>query len=180
MMSTDDNTLVRRTVDGDRQAFGVLVERYEKVVFNVAYRMVGSREDAEDITQATFLKAFEKLGTFDPGHKFFSWLYRIAVNESLNLLSRRKERVALDIDLVWEGKNPEEQFARSELSEAVQRALMRLKSESRQVLVLRHFAALPYREIAAVLDIPETTIKSRLFAARRELRALLLHRSPAK
>jgi RNA polymerase sigma-70 factor, ECF subfamily len=179
MMNEDDNAFVSRALNGDPRAFEVLVGRYHRVLFGVAYRMVSDREDAEDITQTAFMKAYQKLGAFDPAYKFFSWIYRILMNEALNVLQRRREQVALDADLVSERRNPEEEFAVREQEQRVQRALMQLPEGHRQVLVLRHFGSLSYREIGDVLGVPEQTVKSRLFAARQELSVILLHRSHA-
>jgi RNA polymerase sigma-70 factor (ECF subfamily) len=150
-----------------------LVERYYKVLFNVALRLVNDSEEARDITQTTFMKAFEKIGTYDARHKFFSWIYRILINESLNLLNRRKPREPLDPDLVARGDTPEEEFEKLRLSQRVQAALTHLSIEHRQVLVLRHFADLSYKEIGSVLRLQEKTVKSRLFSARRQLCTVL-------
>src|SRR5882762_2699539 len=92
----DEDDLVQRTLAGDREAFGSLVEAYQRVVFNLALRMVGDAEDARDVTQTVFVKAYQKLSTFDQRNRFFSWLYRIGINESINLLHRRKSREELD------------------------------------------------------------------------------------
>ena len=95
----DDAELVNRCLSGDQLAFEPLVTRYQKVLFNVALRMVGNYEDARDIAQTAFVKAFEKLDTYDPRYRFFSWIYRIMMNESLNYLQRRKFHEPLDVNL---------------------------------------------------------------------------------
>jgi len=179
MASAEDRELARESQLGDTRAFTTLVERYYKVLFNIALRMVNDYEDARDITQATFLKAYSKLDTYDPKHKFFSWIYRITVNESLNLLGRRKPHELLDHDLASTQRNPEEEYEKQRVGAAIQTALMRLTPQQRQVVILRHFQALSYREMSSVLGIPEKTVKSRLYSARRELCAILLHRSAA-
>ncbi|UCE02262.1 MAG: RNA polymerase sigma factor [Candidatus Latescibacterota bacterium] len=158
---------------GHRQSFEPLVERYYKVLFNVALRLVHDYDEALDVTQTTFMKAFEKIDTFDPKHKFFSWIYRILLNESLNQLSRRKPKEPLDPGLVAGGDSPEEAYDLQRLSDRVQAGLTHLSLEHRQVLVLRHFADLSYKEIGSILSIPEKTVKSRLFSARRQLCAVL-------
>src|SRR5512139_4043151 len=99
MIHLDDNGLVQRTLEGDRNAFGVLVERYQAQVYTIAWRMLGVKEEAEDVAQAAFLKAYEKLSTFDSRYKFFSWIYRIAHNESVNAIERRSRMQALDESL---------------------------------------------------------------------------------
>ena len=170
---------MRESLRGDSLAFETLVERYYKVLYNIAFRMVNNSEDARDITQATFLKAYDKLSTYDPKYKFFSWIYRIMTNESLNFIGRRRSHEPLDLDLVTSQKNPEEEYEGRRLSQAIQSALMRLSDDHRQVLVLRHFVALSYKEMSSALGLPEKTVKSRLFAARRQLGAILVNRSAA-
>ena len=172
----DDSALVEKTLAGDRHSFELLVDKYYKVVFNGALRMVNDTEDARDIAQITFLKAYEKLHTFKLDQKFFSWIYRIMFHESLNLLNRRKPRVELPPTLVEPTSNPEETCAENELSAAISRALQHLSHDYRLVVVLRHFLGLSYDEMSEILDIPEKTVKSRLFTARRQLGVLLVDR----
>lgn len=172
MEEQDDAELASRCVRGSPEAFEVLVARYQRVLFNVALRMVNSYDDAQDIAQATFVKAFEKLDTYDPNRKFFSWIYRIMINESLNLLRGRRQQEPLDLESASSG-NPQEELSAKETSEKVQAALTRLQPNDREVLVLRHFAELSYEEMSAALSIPEKTVKSRLYTARRRLAEIL-------
>lgn len=174
MAGLDDSSLVRDCVEGRPQAFDVLVDRYYKVLFNVALRIIGDPEEARDITQTTFMKVYENLGTYDPKRKFFSWIYRIAVNESINAKGRRKPLEPVDIEFVARGDTPEQVFEKQRLHESIQGALMKLSLEHRQVVVLRHFGDLSYKDIASALDIPEKTVKSRLFEARRQLCTILI------
>ncbi len=171
-----DSALVEKALRGDRHSFELLVDKYYKVLFNGALRMVNDSEDARDIAQITFLKAYEKLHTFKLEQKFFSWIYRIMFHESLNLLNRRKPLVELDPALIAPISNPEEACAENELSTAISRALQRLSHDYRLVVVLRHFLGLSYDEMSEILDIPEKTVKSRLYTARRQLSALLVDR----
>ena len=168
----EDADLVARCVAGDTEAFAPLVERYQRPLFTVALRMVGDPEDAKDITQSVFVKAFEKLSTFDPAYRFFSWLYRIAINECLNFRSRRKPHEELHEGLPA-GESPERQARAHELSLGIDEALVKLPLEYRVVVVLRHFVDLSYDEMSEVLLIPERTVKSRLHTARQLLAALL-------
>jgi len=169
MIHLDDNGLVQRTLKGDRNAFGVLVERYQAQVFTIAWRMLGVKEEAEDIAQAVFLKAYEKLSTFDSRYKFFSWIYRIAHNESVNAIERRSRVQALD-----EGLESADGHAESpDLPELVQKCLSKLDVNHRSVLVLKYVQELPYEEIGAILGIPAKTVKSRLFSARATLREIM-------
>jgi RNA polymerase sigma-70 factor (ECF subfamily) len=170
MIHLDDNGLVQRTLEGDRDAFGLLVERYQAQVFTIAWRMLGVKEEAEDVAQAAFLKAYEKLSTFDPRYKFFSWIYRIAHNESVNAIERRSRMQALD-----EGLESADGHAESpDLPELVQKCFSKLDVHHRSILVLKYVQELPYEEIGTILGIPAKTVKSRLFSARAMLREIMM------
>jgi RNA polymerase sigma-70 factor, ECF subfamily len=170
-----DRALVRRCLEGQRDAAGVLVDRYQKRLFNLALRMLNNVQDAEDVTQTVFLNAFLKLRTYDPRFRFFSWIYRMTVNESLNTLKRRKPTVTLDDALEKQAPGAAPDRA-AEAEDTVGRALMSLKPDDRAVVVLRHFVSFSYQEIADVLGIPVRTVKSRLFTARERLRLTLRER----
>jgi RNA polymerase sigma-70 factor (ECF subfamily) len=165
----DENHLVHRCLEGDGGAFGQLIDRYQRVLFNVSLRMVGNREDALDITQTVFLKAYENLGRFDRRHKFFSWVYRIMINESLNHLHKARRMEPVDESLESRECGPEEDCAQSRLRDSIQTALLQLSPDYRQVIVLRHFVQLSYQEMSGVLEVPEKTVKSRLHSARQLL-----------
>jgi RNA polymerase sigma-70 factor, ECF subfamily len=172
----DDQALVERFRGGDRAAFTILVVRYQRPVYNAAYRVTGSAEDAKEITQDVFLKVAERLDEYDPKYKFFSWIYRIAVNESLNVRRRngREQQIDEDVDVPGaESANPEWQLAEAQRSRRIQGALMGMKMDDRVVLTLRHFSECSYRDIGYILGVDEKTVKSRLFEARQRLRALL-------
>lgn len=173
MLGNDDSQLVKECLRGDRSAFESLVDRYQKVIFNVVLRIVGDTEDAQDIAQSVFLKVYENLRSFNPRYKFFSWIYRIAVNESINNLHAKRLTVDLDENVAADTKPVDESFHDDQMVQRLERALMRVKIEHRAVLVLRHFQDLSYREIADVLKIPEKTVKSRLFSARQDLKEIL-------
>jgi len=163
-----DRALVRQYLAGQREAAGGLVDRYQKRLFNVALRMLDNVQDAEDVTQNVFLKAFLKLRTYDPRYRFFSWIYRMTVNEALNSLKRRKRTVPLEDELDVRAPGLAADRA-AELQDRLGKALMSLKPDDRAVVVLRHFVSFSYREIAEVLEIPVKTVKSRLFTARERL-----------
>jgi RNA polymerase sigma-70 factor, ECF subfamily len=169
----DDAVSVERCLRGDTTAFRPLVERYQKVLFSVAVRMLGDAEEAKDAAQTAFVRAFEKLATYDRTHKFFSWLYRILVNECLNVRRARRPHDPIDPTLAA-GDDPERAAERRELRSTVQAALVKLPSLYREVVVLRHFAGMSYAEMATTLGVPEKTVKSRLYSARQQLGALLL------
>lgn len=176
MKTEDDRTLVEECLAGNSRSFEILVDRYYKVLFNVAYRMLHEPEDARDVTQTAFLKAYEKLSTYDPQHKFFSWIYRIVVNESLNQLARRRPQEPVHTQIEARDKGPDEELDASRMSDAIGRALMRVTLDHREVLILRHFLSLSYQEMSSVLGLPEKTVRSRLFAARRQLGGILIVR----
>ena len=173
MSATDDNTLIDRCLSGDGRAFAELLAAYERVVFTLALRMTGDREEARDVTQQVFLKVHRGLAGFDRRRRFFSWIYRIAVNESINARRSRRDHESLDERLVDPAPTPEEQSMRREVAAGVQAALLRLPDADREVLVLRHWLEQSYAEIADALGLPESTIKSRLFEARQRLGRLL-------
>jgi RNA polymerase sigma-70 factor, ECF subfamily len=170
----DDPTLVQRCRGGDRNAFERLVIRYQKPVFNVALRMLRNRQDAMDVAQTTFLKAFEHLGDYAPAFRFYSWLYRIAINESLNALALRKPWAELDSSAVDDGPGPDRAAEGDQALQAIEDALMHISPELRSVLVLRHITQLSYEDMAQALGLPEKTVKSRLHSAREHLRDHLL------
>ena len=145
------------------------MEAYQRVVYNLALRMVGDPEDALDVSQTVFVKAYEKLASFDQRNRFFSWVYRIGINESLNLLSRRRSRDELDERMVSPDPQPERCAELSEEESLMNRALLDLTQDYRQVLILRHFLDFSHREIGELLQLPEKTVKSRLHTARERL-----------
>ena len=176
MDNENDQALLERYRNGDRAAFTELVVRYQRPLYNAAFWVLRSVEDANDITQIVFLKVAEQLDDYDPQYKFFSWIYRIAVNESLNLLRRNKREEALDDDVDLPGSernNPEAQFGEAEVSKRIRSALMSLPTNDRIVLSLRHFSECSYQEIGQILDLDEKTVKSRLYEARHRLRDTL-------
>jgi len=173
MYDNEDLKLVSEARQGSRDSFERLLLRYERSIFNAAYRILRDYEDAKDVTQIVFLKAFQNLEHFDGQYRFFSWIYRIAVNESINL-SKGRRRFDPGEDTRIEVRNtPENLLSRKELGGVVQAALMSLEFDYRVVIVLRHFSDCSYQEMGEILEIPEKTVKSRLFTARTLLREIL-------
>ncbi|HUI65673.1 MAG TPA: sigma-70 family RNA polymerase sigma factor [Bacteroidota bacterium] len=176
MTEPSDEDLVQKSRHGDVRAFDAIVERHQRTVYNLALRMVRDPDEAADVAQAVFVKAYEKLKSFDPKFKFFSWLYRIAVNEALNVLEMRKRFDGL------EGIEPAEEADEGSDDEAIGReqriqdSLMMLNVDHRAVIVLKHMQGLSYQEIAQILSLPEKTVKSRLFSARQTLRDILMRK----
>jgi RNA polymerase sigma-70 factor (ECF subfamily) len=176
LLKDDDRALVERCRLGDRTAFAALATRYQRPVYNAAYRVLGNVDDAHDVTQAVFVKVLERIDEYEPQYKFFSWIYRIAINESINLLrhNRRQEPIDDHVDLPEpDGADAESRLYDGQVSDRVQRAMMSMKTEDRVVLTLRHFSECSYREMAEILQLEEKTVKSRLFEARQRLAVLL-------
>ncbi|HEU4723996.1 MAG TPA: sigma-70 family RNA polymerase sigma factor [Candidatus Eisenbacteria bacterium] len=173
MIETDEEAVIEKAKRGDSRAFGVLVDRYQGVVFNLALRMVNDREEAKDIAQTVFVKVFQNLGSYDPSHRFFSWIYRIAVNESLNYRGRRRRHEELDPGLESDGRRPDDSAALGEVGTEIGSALMQLNADYRTVVIMRHFLELNQAEMSQILEVPEKTVKSRLHTARRLLGEML-------
>jgi RNA polymerase sigma-70 factor (ECF subfamily) len=173
MNKSQDPKLIERCRQGDRQALEQLVETYERPVYNAAYRYLGNPDDAADVTQAVFLKAFEHLDQYDPKFKFFSWIYRIAINESINHGKRNRKQQPLDEHIVSDADSPEELAQSGDISREIQKGLMDLQEDYRVVVVLRHFSDCSYQQISEILHIPEKTVKSRLYSARQLMKDML-------
>ena len=173
-MANTDAQLAIQFQNGDRKAFTMLVARYEKPIFNTAYRMVQNFDDAADITQNAFIKAYEKIDTYNPSYRFFNWIYKITVNETLNLINRRKRRREFEYDPPASVPSPEDDLELNEIGHYLHQALDAMSYDQRIVIVLKHLMLLPYSEIADILGIAEKTVKSRLFSARHVLRKELL------
>ena len=170
-----DSAIVDRCRKGDIEAFGTLVDRYQRPIFHAVLHSVWNYEDAREICQQSFLKAFEHLDTFDTNLKFFSWIYRIAMNESINHLRSRRASEPLQEDAVYPATTPDPQatFDALQRTHAVHRAMAVLEEKYRAVLILCHILQLSYRDAAESLNLEEKTVKSRLFSARQMLREQL-------
>ncbi|HWR16756.1 MAG TPA: sigma-70 family RNA polymerase sigma factor [Terriglobales bacterium] len=183
---TEELALVNAAKAGDMGAFEDLVRRYDRNVFRIAQHITQNREDAEDVVQDAFLKAFQNLGQFQGQSKFYTWLVRIAVNEALmKLRKRRPERfVSLDEDVKTEedsmpreiadwSPNPEQQYNQAELKDILGKTIQGLPAGFRTVFVLRDVEGLSTEETAEALDLSIPAVKSRLLRARLQLRERL-------
>lgn len=175
-----DRDLVQATLEGDQHAFELLVERYQGKIYNLALGVTGSPADAMDAAQGAFLKIFENLGRFDPAYRFFSWAYRIGLNEALNIVNRRRRFAQLDPGIETAEADPERAAAGRETGKTIRETLLEIKPELRITIILRHFHDLSYEEMSEVIGIPTKTVKSRLFSARRELRQRLVTKGVAQ
>lgn len=165
-------------MQGETPCFATLVERYQSVLFNLALRTVGDFDDAQDVTQSAFVKAYRNLGRFDQERRFFSWIYRITLNEAINTRHKRRPYTELTDDLTETSPDALERITSKERRRELNEAIGDLPELYRRVVELRHRSDLSYREIAEALQIPEKTVKSRLFTARRRLAAVLAAREP--
>jgi RNA polymerase sigma-70 factor (ECF subfamily) len=165
--------LIQRAQRGDGRAFGKLALEYQRVLFNLALRMTRNREDARDLTQAVFMKAYRGLGRFDTSRRFYSWLYRIMLNEGLNFLGSRREQEPVTEAIPDSQDSPEDDYLAAVMQQTVHTALEELNPEQRQIIILRHFLHLSYEEMGEVLEVPAKTVKSRLFTARQNLAPIL-------
>src|SRR5438067_8079700 len=183
---SDELKLVQAAKQGDVNSFEELVKRYDRNVFRIAQHITQNREDAEDVVQDAFLKAYQNLGQFQGQSKFYTWLVRIAVNEALMRLRRRRpERmVSLDEDVKTEddsvprevadwSPNPEQQYTQAELREILDKTIHGLPASFRTVFVLRDVEGLSTEETAEALDLSIPAVKSRLLRARLQLRERL-------
>jgi RNA polymerase sigma-70 factor (ECF subfamily) len=176
MDNNRDHELINRCRQGDRVALGQLVKEYERPIYNAAYRVLGKPDDAADVTQVVFLKVFERLDQYNPKFKFFSWIYRIAINEAINHRNRTRNEQTLEEEQFVSVENPESSLNSEQLADFVQDGLMELQEDYRVVVVLRHFSDLSYQDISDVLHIPEKTVKSRLYSARQIMKTYLADR----
>lgn len=174
MSNSPDQALIERCQRGDRNALEKLVGKYEGPVYNASFRFLGNSDDAADVTQTVFLKVFEHLDQYDPKYKFFSWIYRIAINESINQANRNSRKQPLREDIASSARGPEDVAQCGNLSREIQACLMKLQPHYRAVMVLRHFSESSYQEIGDILQIPEKTVKSRLYSARQLMRQMLM------
>lgn len=178
----DDRQLIRRAQGGEQAAFEALVRRYRQPAYRAAYALVGNVEDAMDVTQEAFMRAYRALGRFELGRPFFPWFYRIVRNLGLSCLKQRGRGgfvLSLDqpgvnerplVEVADRGPTPREQCSREELERHLRAALESLKAEDREIVVLRDIQGCSYKEIAVLLEIPIGTVMSRLYYARDRLR----------
>jgi len=182
----DDTVLVRRACEGDLGAYDDLVRRYQERIYSTLYHMTANHEDANDLAQEAFIKAFQALKTFKGGSSFYTWVYRIAVNKTINFLKQRKNKTHLSLDdidfqaehdpdlvaLISE-KTPRREINLAELQEKLNVAMQKLSEHHRLVVTLHDVQGLSHEEIAELMGCNIGTVRSRLFYARQQLQAYL-------
>jgi len=183
---TEEQILVGKAQKGDMGAYDELVRRYQERIYATLYHMTSNHEDANDLTQDTFIKAFQALKTFKGGSSFYTWVYRIGVNKTINFLKQRKNRSHMslndldfnaehDPDLVAliSDRTPRREVNLAELQEKLNEAMQKLSDSHRLVVTLHDVQGLPHDEIAEIMDCNIGTVRSRLFYARQQLQAYL-------
>ena len=176
-----DNNLILRAKDGDMDAFETLVKKYQKPIYALCRRMTGEHQSADDLSQETFIKTYISLQKFKDGKKFFSWIRKIALNNSLNYLKKRKREEPLGIRETRMTENlnssphelPQEQLLRKNMEVNFREALETLPLDQKTVFILRVFENLSYKAIADLLNIPTGTVMSQLSRSRKKLKTLL-------
>ena len=179
MRRLSDEELVVLVLKGKQEAFGVLVERYQNQIFSLAYRLGGDYDQAQDMAQEAFLKIYQELAHFDVHRRFFPWMYRVAHNVCVNLLHKNTQKVgyledgAIEHADEREESNPVLSFERVERGQAVARALQSLPENYRLPLIFKYLQGMSYQQIAEQLQLPVSTIETRLFRGRNMLREIL-------
>lgn len=172
MEDQTDIQLVKQCMDGDDTAFEQLVKRYQLPMYRTALGIVDRPAQAKDVTQNSFVKAWQNINSFNTNYRFFSWLYRIVVNEALNHI-RDSNKITKLSSTVTNETTPHKQVVKTEEKHQVKKAIKKLKPHYKVVIQLRHFEELSYKDIASVLDIKVKTVKSRLYTARKNLRNII-------
>ncbi len=185
-INQDEKELLEKSKNGDIEAFEKLIERYQKKVFNMAFRIIGNHDDASELAQEVFIRIFKSIKTFKEESSFSTWVYRITTNICLDELRKRKNRkiVYLDDDIKSEDgemkrqledtrPTPEAAAEKNEVKRVVESAIQALSDEHRTVIVMRDLQGFSYEEIASIIKCPEGTVKSRINRARQALRDIL-------
>ncbi len=183
---TPDRELVARVQGGDMAAYDELIRRHQRKIYQLVYHMTANREDAEDLTQDVFVKAYKVLPQFKGDSSFYTWVYRIAVNQTINYLKKRNRRSAMSLDDLDQAVERDPGYVElrarestfrdvslSELQKKLNEALQTLSEKHRTVAVLHDIQGIPKEEIGKMIGCSEGTVKSRLFYARRELQKQL-------
>lgn len=173
MVTGDESKIIAEIIAGDTMQYRVLVERYQNPVYRVVLRIVGDTNDAKELTQDVFVKAFESLKQYNPDYKFFSWIYRIAINNALLHVKSRSSFLQID-ETIAQTKQVAGETIDFERRDYIMKQLIdRLSEHYKSVIYLKYYTGLSYSDISEVLGIPEKTIKSRLFDARKILKEKL-------
>ncbi len=179
-----ESKLIEKSIKGDVESFEKLIVKYNKYVYNIAYRMMGNEEDAKDMAQEALVKAYKSIASFKENAQFSTWLYRITINTCKDELRKNKQRmVSLDEPItehstvgdviIDPNHNPVIAYEQEELKEHIQTALNHLSEDNRSVVILKDILGYSYEEIGAIMDIPIGTVRSKLNRSRTALRGIL-------
>ena len=183
----DDLKIIESCLLGNTQMFSRLIDNYKNMVYNLAYRMSSNPQEAEDISQEAFMRAYQSLAHFNPSYKFSTWLYQITLNIIRDKFKKKEiDSVSLDTPIETDDSefypqpadstnNPEQIITQQEDAQIIQKAILSLPLKYREVIILRHLQDLSYIEIANILKLPSGTVKVRLYRAREQLRKILLN-----
>jgi RNA polymerase sigma-70 factor (ECF subfamily) len=183
----EDQILIGKVLEGDTRAFERLVEKYKKRIYYLAYKMTRDHDSADELAQESFVKAYQAMSGFKPGYSFYTWIYRICVNLSINFLKREKQSVSVDflrdsgiaIDRCDESSQLERMIA-SEQAAIVKEAMNTLPPDQKAVFILKTYDDMSYEQMAEIMDCSIGTVMSRLFRARRKLKKALELAEPEK
>ncbi|KXG42521.1 RNA polymerase sigma factor SigW [Tepidibacillus decaturensis] len=187
-MNFVDKRLVTKAKEGDTQAFAELITQYKDKIFNLAYRMLGNIQEAEDVSQDTFIRVYTNLSRYDDQHKFSTWIFRIATNLAIDRMRKKKADFSLDANwdqeegTDWHSKladpknGPEEEVVAKEMEDTIQQAIMSLPPKYRSIMVLRYLEDLSIQEISQIVHLSESTVKTRLHRGREALRKQLIEK----
>src|SRR5215510_10407739 len=182
-LEPSDSQIIERTLGGEPDAFNLLVHRWERQIYRLTLRMLGRDEEAKDATQETFLSAYRNLGKFRGEAKFSSWIYRIALNicntklrgRTKNVVSIEEQQENIGFEVIADSQDLAEGIQRQQVARHVRRALQGLPADMRQVIVMKEYEGLKFSEIADILGIPLSTVKTRMYTGLAELRKRLDH-----
>ena len=177
MMDESDFDLIERFQNGEEKAFNQLVLKYQKKIYHLVYKMVRNNEDALDLAQETFVKAYYNLKNFKSQSAFYTWLYKIALNLSLNYARQKKIRNLVSLFELGEAlptkKNPLEELEKNQISKAIDQAILSLPKKQKAIFVLRYYEDMPYKEISELLGKTEGALKANYFQALKKLQKSL-------
>lgn len=169
----EDKKIVEEILNGNTNRYGVLVNKYQHAIYSVVYRIVGNETDATELVQDVFIKAYEALGQYKPKYKFFSWMYRIAINTALMHVKARKKTTSID-ELPIDASLADDEVDKEKRRRLLGKCINELPEKYKTVVVLKYYANFSYSQIAATVDLPEKKVKSRLFDGRKLLKDKLL------
>lgn len=184
----DEKKLIQKSISGDVESFEILINKYQKMAYNVSYRVMGNEEDAKDMTQEALIKVFRYINSFRMDSSFSTWMYRIVMNTCKDELRKKKLKVVsidkpiemsdgnMKMDIEDTSRTPEQLLVGKETAEEVQNALLNVTEKNRIVVVLRDIKGFSYSEISDIIDVPVGTIKSRINRGRKELKELLMNK----